>query len=66
VYPGHDYKGNMVSTIAEEKKFNPRLNLSINEEKFTEIMNNLKLAKPKLIDIAVPSNFAGGVKTPAL
>ena len=55
VYPAHDYKGNTVSTIAEEKKFNPRLQVSSAQE-YALIMNNLNLDNPKLMDIAVPIN----------
>ena len=58
VYPAHDYKGNNVSTIGEEIKNNPRLQIkSINE--YIEIMNNLNLTSPKMMDIAVPSNIKG-------
>jgi len=60
VYPAHDYKGRSVSTVGEEKKFNPRLGTGISKEAFTEIMNNLNLAKPKKIDIAVPANLKCG------
>ena len=58
VYPAHDYKGNKVSTIGNEKKNNPRLQVkSLNE--YTDIMNNLKLSNPKMMDIAVPANIKG-------
>ena len=60
VYPGHDYQGRTVSTIAEEKKFNPRLNLKVSEKQFVEIMNNLNLPNPKKIEEAVPGNLACG------
>lgn len=56
VFPGHDYKGQTSSTIFEEVEFNPRLNLNIDQRKFEEIMNNLGLEKPRLIDIAPASN----------
>ena len=60
VYPAHDYKGDTVSTILEEKKFNPRLQVkSINE--YIEIMNNLNLPDPKLMDVAVPNNLKLGI-----
>lgn len=62
VYPGHDYKGMLCSTIGEEKKFNPRIWSSQTREGFTEIMNNLKLPFPRYIDIALPANLVGGVK----
>lgn len=55
VYPGHDYKGNRVSTIADEKRNNPRL-AGKSRDEFIVLMNNLNLPKPKLIDIAVPAN----------
>eukprot|EP01080_Neovahlkampfia_damariscottae_P001805 gene1805-947_t len=60
VYPGHDYKGQTATTIGEEKEYNPRLNTKNSEEDFVKIMNELKLADPKLIDIAVPANLKGG------
>jgi sulfur dioxygenase len=60
VYPAHDYKGDTVSTILEEKKFNPRLQVkSVNE--YIEIMNNLNLPDPKLMDVAVPNNLKLGI-----
>ncbi len=55
VYPGHDYKGRWVSNIIQEKTTNPRLAGKTKEE-FIEIMNNLNLPKPRLIDEAVPAN----------
>jgi len=58
VYPAHDYKGKNVSTIGDEIKNNPRLQVkSINE--YIEIMNNLNLTNPKMMDVAVPSNIKG-------
>ena len=60
VYPAHDYKGETVSTIIEEKKFNPRLQVSSIDE-YVEIMNNLNLPDPKMMDIAVPSNLNLGI-----
>lgn len=60
VYPGHDYKGRTVSTIGEEKRTNPRLQVN-NAEEYAAIMDNLNLAKPKLIDIAVPANLQCGL-----
>ncbi len=59
VYPGHDYKGWTVSSIGEEKHFNPRLAGKTREE-YIEIMNNLNLPDPKLMDIAVPANLKCG------
>lgn len=60
VYPAHDYKGMMHSTIDEEKNFNPRLHKDQTEEGFVKIMSELKLQKPGLIDVAVPANLLGG------
>jgi len=59
IYPAHDYKGQTVSTVGEERKFNPRLTKSL--EEFVEIMNNLNLPKPAKIDIAVPANLVCGL-----
>lgn len=64
VYPGHDYKGDTVSTIAEEKAYNPRLNVSSAEE-YAEIMNNLNLPNPKMMDVAVPENLKLGLRMEA-
>ena len=58
VYPAHDYKGNKVSSIGEQKKNNPRLQVDSAEE-YAEIMNNLNLANPKMMDIAIPANKKG-------
>jgi rhodanese-related sulfurtransferase len=60
VYPGHDYKGDTVSTIGEEKKFNPRLQVRSADE-YAELMNNLNLPNPKQMDVAVPANLAIGI-----
>ncbi len=60
VYPGHDYKGDTVSTIAEERAFNPRLQVRSAEE-YAEIMDNLNLPDPKMMDVAVPANIVIGV-----
>ena len=59
LYPGHDYNGKKMSTIGNEKKFNPRLQVD-NENEYEKIMNNLNLPKPKLIDINVPRNIKLG------
>tara|TARA_B100000427_G_C15375321_1_gene536290 strand:- start:166 stop:858 length:693 start_codon:yes stop_codon:yes gene_type:complete len=58
VYPAHDYKGNKVSTIGEEKRNNPRLKVD-SAEQYAELMNNLNLQNPKMIDVAVPANIKG-------
>jgi glyoxylase-like metal-dependent hydrolase (beta-lactamase superfamily II)/rhodanese-related sulfurtransferase len=60
VYPAHDYKGDMVSTIGEEKRFNPRLSVKSVDE-YVDLMNNLKLPNPKMMDIAVPANMQVGL-----
>ena len=58
VYPAHDYNGKKNSTIENEKRNNPRLQVSSAEE-YAEMMNNLNLQSPKMIDIAVPANVKG-------
>lgn len=58
VYPGHDYSGQMVSTVGEEKRLNIRLTKS--EAEFVDIMNNLNLPYPKFIDEALPGNLVDG------
>lgn len=60
VYPGHDYRGQMSSTIGLERKFNPRLREDKSREEFIKIMSELKLPHPKKIHEAVPANLAGG------
>lgn len=60
VYPAHDYKGMTVSTIGEEKRFNPRL-AGKSREQFIELMNGLTLPPPKKLDTAVPANRACGI-----
>jgi len=60
VYPGHDYKGRTVSSIGEEKKYNPRLTKS--EPEFTKLMSELNLPYPKKIDVALPANLQCGVQ----
>jgi sulfur dioxygenase len=62
VYPGHDYQGRCCSTIAEEMVHNPRLGNDKSLEEFVEIMNNLKLAPPKYIHEALPSNLRCGIQ----
>ena len=61
VYPAHDYKGEKVSTIGKEKKFNPRLQVN-NVEEYIEIMNNLNLKKPAEIDFNVANNLKLGAE----
>jgi glyoxylase-like metal-dependent hydrolase (beta-lactamase superfamily II)/rhodanese-related sulfurtransferase len=60
VYPAHDYKGDTVSTIGEEKLFNPRLKVKSVDE-YVNLMNNLKLPNPKMMDVAVPANMHVGL-----
>jgi glyoxylase-like metal-dependent hydrolase (beta-lactamase superfamily II) len=55
VYPGHDYRGHTVSTIGEEKRYNPRF-LGRNREEFKQYMDSLNLPNPKKIAEAVPAN----------
>lgn len=62
LYPGHDYKGRMVSTVAEEKKFNARLGAGKSESEFVAIMHELDLAYPKRMDEAVPANLRSGLQ----
>jgi rhodanese-related sulfurtransferase len=61
VYPAHDYKGETVSTIGEEKRFNPRLQVKSIDE-YVTLMNNLKLPNPKMMDVAVPANLHVGLQ----
>jgi len=65
VYPAHDYKGDTVSTIGEEKACNPRLQVRSAEE-YAELMANLHLANPKMMDVAVPANMHQGLAQEAI
>jgi len=60
VYPAHDYKGDTVSTIGEERAFNPRLQVKSVDE-YVELMNALHLPNPKMMDVAVPTNMRVGL-----
>jgi glyoxylase-like metal-dependent hydrolase (beta-lactamase superfamily II)/rhodanese-related sulfurtransferase len=60
VFPAHDYKGDTVSTIGEEKRYNPRLQVRSVEE-YVELMGNLKLPNPKLMDVVIPANMHVGL-----
>ena len=60
LYPGHDYRGLTVTSVAEERRYNPRLGGSSNVSDFSGYMDNLGLPHPKLIDIAVPANLRCG------
>ena len=60
LYPAHDYRGLTVTSVEEERRFNPRLGGEIGEADFVGYMNNLGLPHPKLMDIAVPANLRCG------
>src|ERR1700742_2842969 len=60
VFPAHDYKGDTVSTIGEERRYNPRLQVRSVDD-YVELMNNLKLPNPKMMDDAVPANIRVGL-----
>jgi sulfur dioxygenase len=60
VFPAHDYKGDTVSTIGEEKRFNPRLQVD-GVDAYVALMNGLNLSNPKMMDVAVPANMHQGL-----
>jgi len=60
IFPAHDYKGDTVSTIGEERAFNPRLQVKSVDE-YVDVMNALKLPNPKMMDVAVPANMRIGL-----
>jgi glyoxylase-like metal-dependent hydrolase (beta-lactamase superfamily II)/rhodanese-related sulfurtransferase len=60
LYPAHDYRGLTSTSVAEEKRFNPRLGGALSETDFVGYMENLNLPHPKKIDIAVPANLKCG------
>ena len=60
LYPGHDYRGLMATSVAEERRFNPRFGGQLSENDFVGYMNALRLPHPKKIDVAVPANLACG------
>lgn len=60
VYPGHDYNGRVSSTIGEEKRFNERLNLSIDRATFVDMMKKRNTPRPAKMDIALPANMRAG------
>jgi rhodanese-related sulfurtransferase len=60
LYPAHDYRGLSATSVAEERRFNPRLGGEIGLNDFTGYMRNLRLAHPKMIDVAVPANLRCG------
>jgi glyoxylase-like metal-dependent hydrolase (beta-lactamase superfamily II) len=61
LHPAHDYLGRTVTSVAEEKRFNPRLGLAIPREEFAAIMSGLALPPPKRIAVAVPANLVSGL-----
>ena len=61
VYPAHDYNGMTVSTIAEERRHNPRLQVS-DKQAYVDLMNGLVLDNPRLMDVAVPANRSCGLR----
>ncbi|MDJ0832742.1 MAG: MBL fold metallo-hydrolase [Gammaproteobacteria bacterium] len=61
VYPGHDYEGRFITTVAQEKQRNPRLGGGRSKQEFIDIMDNLDLPYPRKIDFAVPGNEQCGV-----
>jgi glyoxylase-like metal-dependent hydrolase (beta-lactamase superfamily II)/rhodanese-related sulfurtransferase len=65
LYPAHDYRGLTVTSVAEERRFNPRLGGQLSEDDFVGYMDNLGLAHPKQIDIAVPANLKCGQRDAA-
>ncbi len=60
VFPAHDYKGDTVSTIGEEKRCNPRLQVT-SVDQYVALMNGLNLSNPKMMDVAVPANMRQGL-----
>jgi sulfur dioxygenase len=65
IYPAHDYKGEMVSTVGEEKAFNPRLQIRSIDD-YVELMSKLNLPNPKMMDVAVPANMRVGFAQEAI
>ncbi|XP_044540314.1 persulfide dioxygenase ETHE1, mitochondrial isoform X2 [Gracilinanus agilis] len=63
IYPAHDYLGQTVSTVEEERTLNPRLTLSCQD--FVRVMNNLNLPRPQQMDVAIPANMRCGVQEPS-
>ena len=60
VFPAHDYKGDTVSTIGEERRSNPRLQVP-SVDAYIALMNGLNLPNPKMMDVAVPANMHIGL-----
>jgi glyoxylase-like metal-dependent hydrolase (beta-lactamase superfamily II)/rhodanese-related sulfurtransferase len=65
IFPAHDYKGETVSTVGEEKAFNPRLQVKSVDE-YVELMGKLNLPNPKMMDVAVPANMRVGFAQEAI
>src|SRR3954468_13228852 len=65
VFPAHDYKGDTVSTIGEERRCNPRLQVK-SIDAYVQLMNNLNLPNPKMMDVAVPANMHVGLSQDAI
>ncbi len=65
VFPAHDYKGDTVSTIAEERRCNPRLQVK-DADAYAALMAGLNLANPKMMDVAVPANMRQGLQQEAI
>jgi len=61
VYPGHDYEGRFITSVAQEKVRNPRLGNGKSKKEFIEIMDGLNLPYPRKIDFAVPGNEQCGI-----
>jgi glyoxylase-like metal-dependent hydrolase (beta-lactamase superfamily II) len=61
LFPAHDYRGRTVTSVAEEKRWNPRLGLGVAREAFLALMAGLALAPPKRIAVAVPANLVSGL-----
>lgn len=60
IFPGHDYNGRTMSTVAEERTHNPRIGGNADERDFVGFMENLQLPHPKQIDVALPANLRCG------
>jgi sulfur dioxygenase len=59
VYPAHDYAGQTMSSVGEEKRLNPRL--SLEKDEFVKVMANLSLPYPRKIDVSLPANQRCGI-----
>jgi glyoxylase-like metal-dependent hydrolase (beta-lactamase superfamily II) len=64
LYPAHDYRGRTVTSVAEERRWNPRLRDELGLEQFLEVMRGLRLPPPRRMDEAVPANMASGITEP--